>query len=123
MRRIEVDPAGSVGGCQDPLPVGEPTWPVFTVNAGSAGYVSFDIGRFYGEHGDAHIGALMAEVIDSLLPGRQIEVKAPASVEVTVWEQSSPRRTIIHLANRTVQWSLPTNERRYAKSYLFTTLR
>lgn len=109
-RRIEVDPAGSVAGGEDPLPVGPADWPAVTINA-RAGYVAFDIGRLYTVHGDTHIGVLMAEILDSLLPGRQILVKAPRSVEVTVWRQPDQNRTIIHLANRTVQWSLPTNQR------------
>jgi hypothetical protein len=113
-RRLEVDPAGSVAGCEDPLPVGDPTWPVFAVSefgSGRAGYVAFDVGRRYTEHGDMHISELMADVVDSLLPHRQIRVIAPRSVEVTVWEQVSPRRTIIHLANLSVQWSMPTSAR------------
>jgi hypothetical protein len=113
-RRIETDPAGPVGGGNDPLPVGEPTWPLFATHnlgKGVAGYVAFDIGHYYTLHGDDHIGLLMAEVLNTVLPERQMTVKAPLSVEVTLWEQPDKKRTIIHVANRTVQWSLPTMER------------
>jgi hypothetical protein len=30
---------------------------------------------------------------------------------VTLWEQEQHGRTIVHLANRTVPWTLPTDER------------
>jgi len=40
-------------------------------------------------------------VIDSILPARQIIVKAPRSIEVTVLRQDSRQRTIIHLADQT----------------------
>jgi hypothetical protein len=114
MRRIETDPAGGVGGGEDPLPVGEPTWPFFTVHdhgKGQAAYVAFDIGRFFTAHGDTHTGELMAEILDAILPERQIAVKAPVSVEVTLWEQPGCNRTIIHIANRSVQYTLPTGTR------------
>lgn len=114
IRRIETDPVGGVGGGSDPLAVGEPTWPLFTVNdhgKGQAGYVAFDIGRYFTAHGDSHIGWLMTEVLDTILPQRQIEVKAPISIEVTLWEQPDPKRMIIHVANRSVQYTLPSGER------------
>ena len=43
----------------------------------------------------------MVRMIDALLPKRQLEVRAPFTVEVTVRTQTSPERQIIHLANRT----------------------
>ncbi|MBT9132333.1 MAG: hypothetical protein DDT33_00847 [Firmicutes bacterium] len=109
-----VDPAGSVLGGKDPLPMEITEWPVFTKNSyenGQAIYAAFDIGRYYAMHGDQHIGTWMTNLINSILPVRQIEVKAPRTVEVTVWQQKECNRTIIHLANRTVPWTLPTNNR------------
>jgi len=112
--RVDVDPAGSVSGTKDPLPMRVSEWPVVTVGSfgkGETCYIAFDIGRYFSMHGDRHIGAWMAEQLDAILPARQIVVKAPRTVEVTVWRQTTPERTIIHLANRTVPWTLPTDER------------
>ena len=113
-RYVRVDPAGSVGGVKDPLPLEVMDWPVVVRHSygrGQSVYVAFDIGRFYELHGDEHIGIWMAELVDGLLPSRQIVVKAPRTVEVTLWEQDAPRRVIVHLANRTVPWTLPTDRR------------
>ncbi|MFH2068737.1 MAG: beta-galactosidase trimerization domain-containing protein [Candidatus Omnitrophota bacterium] len=113
-RLIETDPAGSVAGLKDPLPMNSTDWPIFTVNEfgkGKALYVSFDIGRFYSKYGDQHIGERMEGLLDTILPKRQLGVKAPRTVEVTVWEQKARNRTIIHLSNRSVPWTLPTNSR------------
>lgn len=111
---VRVDPAGSVAGAEDPLPLEVTGWPLWTKHAlgeGLAAYVAFDIGRYFEKHGDEHIGSLMTEVVDRLLPRRQIVVNAPRTVEVTVWEQRAPQRLIVHLANRTVPWTLPTDRR------------
>lgn len=113
-RYVNVDPAGSVVGWKDPLPLEVSEWPVVTTHAfgaGRSGYVAFDLGRLFTMHGDEHIGQWMAELVDGLLPARQLRVDAPRTLEVTVWRQDSPPRTIIHLANRTVAWTLPTEER------------
>jgi hypothetical protein len=111
---VRMDPAGSVGGVKDPLPMEVSEWPVLMDHScarGRAAYVAFDIGRYYELHGDEHIGAWMAEIVDGLLPSRQIVVRAPRTVEVTLWRQESPQRLIVHLANRTVPWTLPTDTR------------
>jgi hypothetical protein len=113
-RSLAVDPAGSVCAMKDPLPLGEPGTPVLVTAGHGRGhslYVAFDVGRFYEMHGDAHIGRFMAEQVDRLLPARQVLVHAPRTVEVTVWRQESRRRLVVHLANRTVPWSLPTDAR------------
>lgn len=112
-RRVEVDPAGNVGGAKDPLPMEKSPWPAICVHGldRRAGYVAFEIGRYYETHGDEHIGAAMAAVIDAVLPRRQVEVRAPRTLEVTLWRQPALRRTIVHLANRTVPWTLPTVQR------------
>lgn len=113
-RRWEVDPAGSVAAMKDPLPVEVSPWPVGCVNAfgrGRAGYVAFEIGGFFDAHGDEHVAELMRRMTDRLLPARQLDVRAPRTVEVTLFGRSEPPRVIIHLANRTVPWTLPTNQR------------
>jgi hypothetical protein len=103
-RQIAVDPAGSVAGARDPFPIKPTDWPVVVANTcgkGQAAYVAFDVGRMYTSHNLPHIAAFMTEVIDSILPARQIIVKAPRSIEVTVLRQDSRQRTIIHLADQT----------------------
>jgi hypothetical protein len=71
------------------------------VDAGEVLYVAFGIGRYYADSTLVHARNRMAEYIDRLLPQRQITVKAPKCLEVTVWRQKTPERVIIHLANRT----------------------
>ncbi len=111
---VSVDPAGSVSGSNDPLPMQRTDWPAevrHVCGKGQAGYISFDIGRYYNQHGDEHIGAWMQGTLDSLLPSRQIATNAPRTVELTIWRQSQPACTIIHLANRSVPWTLATYQR------------
>lgn len=113
-RYVSVDPAGSVSGSMDPLPaetIDTPAAVSNTFGKGRAVYIAFDIGRFYENHGDEHIGTWMAELVDDILPARQLTLKAPRTVEVTVWHQEKLNRTIVHLANRTVPWTLPTKKR------------
>ncbi len=113
-RLVAVDPAGSVAGMKDPMPLGLTPWPVFvrhSFGAGQSLYAAFAIGRYYTLHGDAHIGTWMADSLDTLLPARQLTVTAPRTVEVTLWRQPALPRTIIHLANRSVPWTLPTDAR------------
>lgn len=117
-RHVAVDPAGSVAGCEDPLPLEPTDLPAAVLHGcgkGKALYVACDIGRYYNLHGDEHIGIWMAELLDEILPKRQIIVKAPRTVEVTVWRQRKHKRTVIHLANRTVAWSLPTDARQFTE--------
>ena len=95
-----------------PLAPGE--WPVIVRHAAGKGesiYVAFDIGRFYTLHGDEHVAGWMKDAVDVLMPVRILGVKGPRTVEVTVWQQPARNRTIIHLANRTVAWTLPTSQR------------
>lgn len=110
-RRIETDPAGSVGGGEDPLPVGPAKWPAVTVSdfgQGKAYYVAFGLGRYFEQHGEEHTGELMSELVGAAFPTRQLEVEAPKTVEVTLFRQEAKGRFVVHLANRTVPWSLPT---------------
>ena len=103
-RQVATDPAGPVAGGPDPFP-GKPTkWPVAVtrkVDAGEVLYVAFGIGRYYAATTLVHARDRMVRYLDRLLPRRQIVVKAPRSLEVTVWRQKTPERVIIHLANRT----------------------
>jgi hypothetical protein len=113
-REVEVDPAGPVSGAKDPLPLGVTDVPLLvthTAGSGACMYVAFDVGAFFSAHGDAHIGALMKEAVDRMLPSPLLRVAAPRTVEATLWKQPAAGRTIVHLANRTVAWSLPTDER------------
>ena len=117
-RRVSVDPAGSVSRSKDPLPMGLTACPILVANDfgdGKSLYAACDVGRYYALHGDYHTGVWMAEMIDSIIPERQIEVKAPRTLEVTVWRQEDEARSIIHLCNRTVPWTLPTDERQISE--------
>jgi len=71
-----------------------------THEKGRIAYVPWDIGQLYYRHSsDAH-AALMSDVIDSLLPsGRQIRTDAHPLVEITVMDQPSRDRTLLHLVN------------------------
>jgi len=103
-RHVAVDPAGSVSGTRDPLPIKPTEWPVVVANTHGKGqgvYIAFDVGRMYSSQGLPHIASFMAEAIDSVLPARQIVVKAPRSIEATVFRQEAARRTIVHLADQT----------------------
>lgn len=115
VRQFRVDPAGPVsGGTKDSLPMAVTEWPVavrHNFGKGQSFYAAFDIGRYFQIHGDWHIGKIMAEWLDMMMPEKQIVVKAPRTVEVTLWEQPALDRTIIHIANRTVPWTVPTRAR------------
>lgn len=104
VRHFATDPAGSVAGYMDPFPTDPTEWPVVvtcSADAGQAMYVAFGLGRYYATHHLMHARDLMARCIDRLSPKRQLRVKGPRHLEVTVWRQDAPKRTIIHLANRT----------------------
>ncbi len=103
-RHVSVDPAGSVAGARDPLPIKPTEWPVVisnTVDKGQSVYVAFDVGRLYANQNLPHIASFMTDAIDAILPTRQISVKAPRNVEVTVFRQEAKGRTIVHLADNT----------------------
>lgn len=103
-RQVAVDPAGSVAGAMDPYPLKPTQWPLAvtrTVDAGQVLYVAFGIGAYYANHTLVHARDRMAQFINRLLPERQLVVRAPRCLEVTVWRQPALDRVIIHLANRT----------------------
>lgn len=104
VRMISLDPAGSVKGFKDPMPLQPGEWPLVTrirQGGGVATYVAFDVGKLYAGSGLKHIESFMTGLLDGLIEKRQVEVRAPYSVEVTVRTQGSPKRHIVHLANRT----------------------
>jgi hypothetical protein len=103
-RHIATDPAGAVAGGVDPFPMKPTEWPLAVTQATGAGqtlYLAFGLGRYYAIHGLVHARDDMARYIGRLLKQRQVVVKAPRTLEVTVWRQKTPERVIIHLANRT----------------------
>ncbi len=114
-RQIAVDPDGSVFGGLDPLPMHPTVWPAATRKSFGKGlsfYVAFPIGSVYEEYGESYIAQWMEELVRLALPERPFEAMGPRTVETTLWRQEQLGRTIIHLANRSVAWSLPTDARR-----------
>jgi hypothetical protein len=65
-------------------------------------YLPWDVGGlYYRQSSPAHAG-LMADVINGLLPkGRQLKSDAHPLVEITLMDQPSRNRTLIHLVNGT----------------------
>jgi hypothetical protein len=103
-RHIVTDPAGSVSGTLDPLPMEITEWPVAvtrSIGSGQVLYIAFGVGRYYALQTLKHARDCMVQAIDRLLPNRQVVVVAPRCLEITVWAQESPERKVIHLANRT----------------------
>ena len=69
---------------------------------GRVAYIPWDIGGLYYRHSSQGHAGLMADVLDRLLPdGRQVSTNAHPLVEITVMEQPSRGRTLIHLVNGT----------------------
>jgi hypothetical protein len=69
---------------------------------GRVAYIPWDIGGLYYRHSSQGHAGLMADVLDRLLPdGRQVNTNAHPLVEITVMEQPSRGRTLIHLVNGT----------------------
>ncbi|MCC6443100.1 MAG: beta-galactosidase trimerization domain-containing protein [Armatimonadetes bacterium] len=99
--RIECDPAGSVAGQCDPLPLEAGEWPLWAAH-GSAFYIAFDIGRYYKLYGDEHIARFIAEAVALCAPSCPLTVKAPRHIEATLWRQEALRRRVVHLADRTL---------------------
>lgn len=70
---------------------------------GRVAYLPWDVGGlYYRQSSPAHAG-LVADVIDDLLPNRRRQLKSDAHplVEITLMEQPSRNRTLIHLVNGT----------------------
>jgi hypothetical protein len=65
-------------------------------------YVPWDVGSLYYRHSSESHAALMADLVDGLLPrGRQLTTNAHPLVEMTLMEQPARSRTLIHLVNGT----------------------
>jgi hypothetical protein len=69
---------------------------------GRIAYLPWDVGGLYYRHSSQGHAGLMADVIDRLLPsGRPVRTNAHPLVEMTVMDQPSRRRTLVHLVNAT----------------------
>jgi hypothetical protein len=69
---------------------------------GQLAYIPWDVGSLYYRHSSPGHAGLMADVIDRLLPrGRQITTDAHPLVEITLMQQPSRTRTLVHLVNGT----------------------
>ena len=67
---------------------------------GTVAYIPWDIGGLYYRHSSQGHAAVMADVIDRLLPdGRQLKTDAHPLVEITLMEQPGKRRMVLHLVN------------------------
>jgi hypothetical protein len=68
--------------------------------SGRAAYIPWDVGGLYYRHSSPAHAALLADVIDQLLPvGRQLRTSAHPLVEMTLMVQPSSGRTLVHLVN------------------------
>ncbi len=62
--------------------------------------IPWDVGGLYYRQSSPGHAGLMADVIDALLPhGRQLRTGAHPLVEITVMQQSKPKRTLLHFVN------------------------
>jgi hypothetical protein len=69
---------------------------------GRVAYIPWNVGSLYYRHSSPAHAALMADVIDRLLPGgRQLTTDAHPLVEMTLMRQPARGRTLIHLVNGT----------------------
>jgi hypothetical protein len=67
---------------------------------GRAAYIPWDVGGLYYRHSSPAHAALVADVIDQLLPdGRQLRTSAHPLVEMTLMAQPARGRTLLHLVN------------------------
>jgi hypothetical protein len=73
-----------------------------THGQGRIAYLPWDVGSLYYRHSSESHAALLADLIDGLLPrGRQIRTNAHPLVELTLMDQPARNRTLIHLVNGT----------------------
>ena len=67
---------------------------------GRAAYIPWDIGGLYYRHSSEAHANLLADLVDHLLPkGRQVRTNAHPLVEMTLMDQPSRNRTLVHLVN------------------------
>ena len=112
--RFDVDPDATVHRELDPPPGVESEWPASCTNEyglGRSVFIAFDAGAQFEQHDTWHLRQWLRARVDAVLPHQPVRVTAPRTVEVTVRRTSDRRRLVIHLANRTVAWSLPTHRR------------
>jgi hypothetical protein len=70
------------------------------VGRGRMAWIPWDVGGLYYRHSSPGHAALVADVIDHLLPsGRQLRTNAHPLVEITVMNQPERGRTQVHLVN------------------------
>ncbi len=68
--------------------------------AGRVAWLPWQIGALYYRHSSPPHAALVADLIDSLLPaGRQLTTNAHPLVEITVMRQPAHARTLVHFVN------------------------
>jgi hypothetical protein len=73
-----------------------------THGQGRIAYLPWDVGSLYYRHSSESHAALLADLIDGLLPrGRQIRTNAHPLVELTLMDQPARNRTLVHLVNGT----------------------
>ena len=69
---------------------------------GRIAYIPWDVGGLYYRHSSQGHAGLMADVIDHLLAprgGRQLRTSAHPLLEITVMNQPSRNRTLVHFVN------------------------
>jgi hypothetical protein len=68
--------------------------------AGRVAFLPWDVGGLYYRISSPSHAALMADLIDQLLPeGRQLKTNAHPLIEITVMRQRERGRTLVHLVN------------------------
>jgi hypothetical protein len=112
--RIEVDTGTTVNHEMDPSPSGASEWPACCTHRhglGRSAYISFDAGAQFEQYDTWHLRRWLRARLDDVLPHQPVRVTAPRTVETTVRRDARRGRVVVHLANRTVAWSLPTHRR------------
>jgi len=72
------------------------------LGAGKVAWIPWQVGALYYRHSSAPHAALVADLIDRLLPaGRQLVTNAHPLVEITLMRQPARARTLVHFVNLT----------------------
>ena len=66
---------------------------------GKVVYIPWDVGGLYYRHSSPGHAGLVTDLIDHLLPSRQVKTNAHPLVEITVMSQPQRKRTLVHLVN------------------------
>ncbi len=73
---------------------------------GKVAYIPWNVGDLYYQHSSPGHAGLVADLVDHLLPGgRQVKTNASPMVEITVMDQPTRGRTILHLVNLSGQFA------------------